>query len=394
MGMAASQARFLGLTARKTNTEYEGQQINQQRTALSNKSAAYYNDLLTMKVPTAPSAVDYTTTVYSFTNGQVANQLTSMIALADGSYTVSYLRTYTDDQAIVDAVPMIITRDVAIDPEHPDDPPAPTGYFRIGSDYLRGMDDWDGFHFYDDTTQIYLHEGKFYEDDTFEHEYTVTGTLSVQIEEDSNFNTQYYRSLTAEQLKGMSFNESQYLMDLHDGYGQPDHEWVLRYILNTTTNAYEPYFYNKSIMESPTFAWDDNNRSIHTLQAFTVGSAVVSKEITGVHAFLEQDSTGRYTNITIENEGTTLTYALSTNTITDSAAYQDAMNQYEYNKAQYDKSIQEVNAKIEIIQAEDKNLELRLKQLDTEQKAIQTEIDAVTSVIKKNVETSFKTFNA
>ena len=32
MGMAASQARFLSLTARKTNVEYEGQQINQQRT--------------------------------------------------------------------------------------------------------------------------------------------------------------------------------------------------------------------------------------------------------------------------------------------------------------------------------------------------------------------------
>lgn len=36
MGMSASQARFLGLTARKTNVEYEGQQVNQQRTTLSN----------------------------------------------------------------------------------------------------------------------------------------------------------------------------------------------------------------------------------------------------------------------------------------------------------------------------------------------------------------------
>ena len=36
MGMSASQARFLSLTARKTNVEYEGQQINQQRTTLSN----------------------------------------------------------------------------------------------------------------------------------------------------------------------------------------------------------------------------------------------------------------------------------------------------------------------------------------------------------------------
>ena len=31
MGMAASQARFLSLTARKSNIEYEGQQINEQR---------------------------------------------------------------------------------------------------------------------------------------------------------------------------------------------------------------------------------------------------------------------------------------------------------------------------------------------------------------------------
>ena len=37
MGMAASQARYLSLVARKTNVEWEGQQINQARTALANK---------------------------------------------------------------------------------------------------------------------------------------------------------------------------------------------------------------------------------------------------------------------------------------------------------------------------------------------------------------------
>ena len=70
------------------------------------------------------------------------------------------------------------------------------------------------------------------------------------------------------------------------------------------------------------------------------------------------------------------------------------MNQYYYDKAQYDKQIQEVNAKIEIIQIQDKNLELKLKQLDTEENAISTELDAVKKVISKNVESSFKTFNA
>ena len=66
MGMAASQARYLGLTARKTNVEYEGQQVNQARTALANQSANLFNQLLTLEVPTPPSTTDYTTLQYSY----------------------------------------------------------------------------------------------------------------------------------------------------------------------------------------------------------------------------------------------------------------------------------------------------------------------------------------
>ena len=64
MGMAASQARFLGLTARKSNVEYQGQQINQQRTALANESSNLYNQMLQLDVPTPPSQKDYYNTVY------------------------------------------------------------------------------------------------------------------------------------------------------------------------------------------------------------------------------------------------------------------------------------------------------------------------------------------
>ena len=69
MGMAASQARWISLAARKTNVEYEGQQINQARTALANQSAELWNKLYKMDVPTPPSTTDYTKTVYSFTSG-------------------------------------------------------------------------------------------------------------------------------------------------------------------------------------------------------------------------------------------------------------------------------------------------------------------------------------
>ena len=100
MGMAASQARFLGLTARKTNVEYEGQQINQQRTTLANQSANYYNQLLGMSVPVPPSVADYTKTVYSFNDGALNNTITSLMAEGNGSYRVSYLSSWTDDFAI------------------------------------------------------------------------------------------------------------------------------------------------------------------------------------------------------------------------------------------------------------------------------------------------------
>ena len=55
MGMAASQARYLSLCARMNDIEYQGQQINQQRTTLSNQTTNYYNSLLDLAVPTPPS---------------------------------------------------------------------------------------------------------------------------------------------------------------------------------------------------------------------------------------------------------------------------------------------------------------------------------------------------
>ena len=64
MGMAASQARFLGLTARKSNVEYQGQQINQQRTSLANESSNLYNNMMTLEVPVPPRENDFYKTTY------------------------------------------------------------------------------------------------------------------------------------------------------------------------------------------------------------------------------------------------------------------------------------------------------------------------------------------
>ena len=335
MGMAASQARFLGLTARMNNVEFEGQQINQQRTALSNKSASYYTDLLGMEVPTAPSVEMYTQTIYTFNDGALTNQITSLIADADnpGTYKVSYIRSWKDDFSVVSAAPSIITEVKENDT------------YKIGATKLRNLGE-------------------------------------APDEADP-----YYDSLSTDQKAKLLEEEETFLNLLQSQHGNKD-DYFVRYVQNTSTGEYEAIFYNRKDVEGAIYS-DENNNSQSFIAAYKVGSADRVEEIKGVAGcYLEQDSTGRYINITIDDK----TYALSTNTVTDQDAYDDAMNQYEYDKALYDQSIAEINAKIEIIQAEDKNLELRLKQLDTEHNAISNEKDAVSKVIEKNVESSFKTF--
>jgi hypothetical protein len=426
MGMAASQARFLGLTARKTNTEYEGQQINQQRTTLSNQSANYYNQLLGMTVPVPPSVSDYTKTVYTFTDGSLSNSLTSMIAQQGGTYLVSYTSTWTDDFAAVSASSSIVSKagdgSVATD-------------YKVGAKTLRNINDAitftatytdkngeeqtqkglyyiDGVYYYEDansTTEAKNEDGETDSENTnTDSENTNTGAASklkvfnptikegTSISYSSDFaneyNDEYLKTLSVDQIVQLQEEEKNYISILKEQYGGNDDDWAVRYVQNSTTGTWSPYFTKLSTLQNATY--DDNTgSSLSYIGMYTIGSAEKSEEIKGVTARLEQDSTGRIINITLNpDEEDAVTYAVTTNTSTDQSKYDDAMNQYEYEKYQYDQSIQEINAKIEVIQSEDKNLELRLKQLDTEQDAIQTEMDAVQKVIEKNTESTFKTF--
>jgi len=98
MGMAASQARYLELTARKTNVEYEGQQVNQQRTDLANQSAGMFSQLMALEVPTPPSTSEFTKMAYTYSDGANTETITSMTPLAnnaDYNYTVSHAHDET-----------------------------------------------------------------------------------------------------------------------------------------------------------------------------------------------------------------------------------------------------------------------------------------------------------
>lgn len=410
MGLAASQARFLGLTARKNNVEYEGQQINQQRTALANQSANYYNDLLGMAVPVPPSVDDYTKTIYTFTDGALTNEITAMIAKGNGDYTISYLRQWVDDFSVIHATTSIVNKSDEI--------------YSVGNKDLRKLGSIDNTYKYNGKTltktsdaalkgklsdgsyisliqytsennEFYLSEnGKWYQDsdkdDIFEE--MASAPKKTDTSGDVASSDEYLRTLSKDQLKNLATEEKEYLELLQAKYGKGD--YMVRYVQNTTTEEWNPYFYKLSDLESAIYDNKTGN-SQSNINCYKIGSEVKTDEVKAVEGCkVEKDSSGRYINLHVPIEGTSqyTTYALTTTTITDQAKYDDAMNQYEYDKYQYDQTIQDINAKIEIIQAEDRNLELRLKQLDTEQEAIQTEMDAVSGVIQKNTESSFKTF--
>ena len=351
MGMSASQARFLSLTARKTNVEYEGQQINQQRTALSNESSNYYSQLTSLAVPVPPSSSDYTKITYTFKDGTEKNTVTSLVATKDtkttGVYMLNYVQEIPADSMVVNGTSIIT---------------------KTGSDYTIGSITLQTAGT-DDSVDKFIKAG-----------------IPAEVA----------NAMSAEERANKLAVEQQYVAMASEKYATND--WMVRYQKNSSTGSYDAVLYSKKELDNADYN-EKTGTSLSGIKQYVFGETTESREIKNAHAKVEQDASGRYISLFIydnyEKDPTSGTkYDLTTTTESDEAAYNDAMNQYYYDKAQYDQKVQEVNSKIEIIQVQDKNLELTLKQLDTEQNAISTEMDAVKKVISKNVESSFKTFNA
>jgi hypothetical protein len=137
MGLAASQARYLALTARKSNVEFQGQQINQQRTLLASESADLFNQILAMKVPTTPNVSDYYIDTYSFADGDSDYSFSEPTQNGDGTYklrltydidaieasrTGQYTNATIDDSDVLSYNGYSCTLSVADIPDEDDDP--------------------------------------------------------------------------------------------------------------------------------------------------------------------------------------------------------------------------------------------------------------------------------
>lgn len=517
MGMAASQARYLALVARKSNCEYEGQQINQARTALSNQSANLFNQMLGLEVPIPPSTQDYTKTQYSYTDGFNASTIDSWQQLATPEENYNYVVTshyYTDVYtgsekklsdpqvqfakdptnmaAINKARAKIIEKEVnysdalkALETAKKEYEEAQKTYTSIDSyatdtafntkptiDNTNDTITIDGkiYTAYDkltdttnaDTTYNALRGagalGAEYDNDKTDLYFDADGNFvfkseiqSIDAEGKTSGNYKLYKDdnvstnltelstkatalATAEMAASTAKTELETEINNYTNMNHPtyvgncklepiatlttDQEAEIRQIVadmkeqGITSNITKYYNLENGNYTGGIYSFKMNGVTYYTTyddlyNSYSSGTGInnidgqqklpyynatyVSTKIEKTEkALLETDGNGRFSSIRFESDS--ITYALNAETITDDVAYQDAMNQYTYESAKYDKMIQDINAKTSIIQREDQQLELRLKQLDTERNALSTEIDAVSKVVNDNIEKSFKTF--
>ncbi len=418
MGMAASQARWLALTARKTNVEYEGQQVNQARTALAMKSANTFNELLALQVPTAPSSQDFTKLEYTYQDGNITETIGDMTTLTNDPDGYNYLVTHFHYSDVYTGIEnQLVNPQVA-----------------MGKNGVKSYVDALRVTKSDDNT------------------YTVDGAAVTPYDPDNQEQADAYDTVVANYpiigknkgslmvytgANGITFTlkddldaaTGEHKTDLPTYYAKTD---VPKYVGNSMMTSYDPYnttdkaAYDQICRDWPnsefaksapediykwTFQGEVRYACLSDLQK-TVDSApdktkptenqaklpyYVAKDLSTKienkeRAIVDINAEGRIQSIKFENSSAT--YPVSTNTKTDTAAYEDAMNQYHYAMEVYEKRIADINAKTEKIQEEDRTLELRLRQLDTEQEALQTEMEAVQKVIQKNIESTFKTFES
>ena len=324
MGMAASQARYLGITARKINVEYEGQQVNQQRTALANESAGLFRRLLGLTVPTPPTQSEYYTDVYQYDDPTTS----------DGKVTVT-----------------------SITPNAGSDP------------------------------QTYTVITKYNEDVP---QYNVASNQSVYVNGSSSGNKIYLEN-------GNNYDLSNSLTDLPEYMIEEFNKNPNITYQNETTDTY--YTFTNSVNKTTYYinatktGFDPKTAGSQNVDLLSVMTVQQESTKTIENATVGTSSSGLYNNISwTDEDGYQYDYKLSVGREYDEQAYDDAMDQYNVDKANYEKEVADINAKTEELQETDRTLELRLKQLDTEQEALQTELDSVKKVIDKNVENVFKTF--
>lgn len=428
MGMAASQARLLSITARKSSNEFSGQQINQQRVTLSNNANAIWTNMLTLQVPTPPSSQDFRKTVYKFETQDGANaSIKRFIKNPPGPYG------YIVEYEIPKKVPLLSNLGTE------------SGNIKIevnalakSDAYIKANNKWiqlaqiDKNIITDEEIKTSLNNAQYV--------YTYT------IQDDEGNNIQYYlgsdKELTSynitEKENGLDYNYPIFFKDKNNVLNKIENQKLkaieteqensnLSFVIDESTGETIDLKYVEQADVPETMEQGTNNKFVYrysqgndekgnpiykyivydeklsskNINTGTLGSIldiqkwefkdsyVEETEKKSQNANIKMSAKGQIEKIYFE-DGTD--YKLSIEEDLDNDAYDKAMVKYNYQKDLYDKELNDLNARIKIIQSQDQTLEVRLKNIDTEHKALDTEMESVKKVLEKNIESSFKTF--
>lgn len=352
MGLAASQARFLGLTARQSNVEFQGQQINQARTALSNEVNRLYDRYNELTVPVPPTQADYTKT-------------TMKVASADEDYAITKYEKITDESS----------------PYY--------GYYNVTMSY-----DEKVAQVYSNTVKNAIITGEGSDGNYSKLSFTLGANVYNYDESDSENST----------IKKIDTTASDFDPDKYTGL-----EEVMNYDKEKTGSASQYYYmytsedtglnyFTSGNDLNDTFSIAGKNTYSGSYLFEYQGSKAKTSERSAI-ASISQGTDGRLSAINIvscSDDASLVGNSYEVNTVSsqDEAAYKDAMNDYTYQKDLYEREVEKINKQTEKLQTEDRSLELKLNQLDTEQRALKTEAESVQQVIKDTIDSVFKTYNS
>ena len=429
MGMAASQARLLSITARKSSNEFSGQQINQQRVTLSNNANAIWTNMLTLQVPTPPSSQDFRKTVYKFETQDGANASIKQFSKINQPGPYGYIVEYE----IPKKVPLLSNLGTE------------SGNIKIevnalakSDAYIKANNKWiqlaqiDKNIITDEEIKTSLNNAQYV--------YTYT------IQDDEGNNIQYYlgsdKELTSynitEKENGLDYNYPIFFKDKNNVLNKIENQKLkaieteqensnLSFVIDESTGETIDLKYVEQADVPETMEQGTNNKFVYrysqgndekgnpiykyivydeklsskNINTGTLGSILDIQKWEFKDSYVEEtEKKSQNANIKMSAKGQIekiyfadgTDYKLSIEEDLDNDAYDKAMVKYNYQKDLYDKELNDLNARIKIIQSQDQTLEVRLKNIDTEHKALDTEMESVKKVLEKNIESSFKTF--
>lgn len=351
MGMSASQARYLGLTARRNNNEYEAQQVAEQKTMLAMQMDMVATDytkkvgnrelLFVQMDPTSNKSTEKKLSYDIITSTNPFSGMNMRVVDATGKVIVPNDQTAHFDQmqqtAIDNYTKAMANKCFTSTTANPDGTTSERVFDgpNFTTSYLSGLNDYA-------SNPILDKDGNEINVDDFK--------AKIKLLNAPDFN-EFWKSNNYSFKNTNIFNNQERAFTEDDNAAKATYDSEMAKISDLRNIQYKP--------------------DLNCLDPDYLENKLRSGEW-----FLEKHNP----NIGESEDWISTSWQ-------GEAAIDDAADKSDDGAAEA-----EYTQQSQFFQSQDKVLELRMKQLDTEHSAIQTEMDSVKKVIDKNVESSFKTF--